>query len=75
MSMAVTSIRLPADTLAHLRRLAHLESLDLGRSITWACMVRELVDRHLRDRAEAERMKTAARSERAPGSHAGATPS
>jgi hypothetical protein len=48
--MAVTSLRLAPETLAELRTLAHLESLRRGCSVSWAGLIREVVEQHLLDR-------------------------
>ena len=53
MRTPVTSIRLPKKMLADLKALARREAVRRGRDVTWATIMRELVERRLRrERAE-----------------------
>lgn len=45
--MKGTSIRFSPDTLSQLEVLACLESLRLGRRVSWASLVRGVVEEHL----------------------------
>ena len=47
MRMEVTSLRLPPGMLVKLTALASVETLRRGRRVTWAGLVREVVERHL----------------------------
>jgi hypothetical protein len=42
-----TSIRFSPGTMEQLKRIAHLRSLETGKTVTWNEIVRELVERHL----------------------------
>jgi hypothetical protein len=42
-----TSIRFSPGTLEKLKVIAHLRSLETGRTVTWNGLVRECVERHL----------------------------
>jgi hypothetical protein len=48
----VTSIRIDLDTLKQLKRLAHRESLEADREVTWATMVRQAIERLLSKKEE-----------------------
>lgn len=45
--MQVTAIRLPAAMFARLQVLSALETIRLGRRVTWAALVRQAIDEHL----------------------------
>jgi hypothetical protein len=47
MKLVETSIRFSPGTLEQLKYLAHLRSLETGRTVTWNGLVRDLVERHL----------------------------
>jgi hypothetical protein len=49
MKTRVTSLRLGVGVMAELRRLAHLESLRLGREVSASALVRALVEQYIRD--------------------------
>jgi predicted DNA-binding protein len=42
-----TSIRFSPGTLERLKTLAHLRSLETGKTVTWNALVRECVEKHL----------------------------
>jgi hypothetical protein len=42
-----TSVRFSPGTMARLRTLAHLRSIELGKTISWNKMVRDVVEKHL----------------------------
>src|SRR5262249_135584 len=44
MNDRVTSLRLPSETLARLRRIAHWRSLETGEETTWGDLAREALD-------------------------------
>ena len=45
--MTTAGIRMPQVMLAELHRLAHQESLRLGKNISWASLAREVLRREL----------------------------
>lgn len=47
MRMKLTSLRLPEQTVAQLRTLAHVESLKRGCDISWSGLIREAVEQRL----------------------------
>jgi predicted DNA-binding protein len=47
MKKVETSIRFSPGTLERLKTLAHLRSLETGRTVTWNALVRECVEKHL----------------------------
>lgn len=47
MTTRVTSLRLDPETLKRLKRLAHRESLDRDREVTWSSLVRRAIERLL----------------------------
>ena len=47
MRLVETTIRFSAGTLEKLRFLAHVRSLEAGRTVTWNALVRDLVETHL----------------------------
>jgi hypothetical protein len=47
MSMETTSIRFSKGTLPRLKVLAHLKSLETGKTVSWNSLVRELVESYL----------------------------
>jgi hypothetical protein len=52
--MDTSSIRFSPGTLERLRRLAHLKSLETGRTVTWNALVRDLVEKDLLAKGEAD---------------------
>jgi predicted DNA-binding protein len=42
-----TSIRFSPGTLERLKTLAHLRSLETGKTVTWNALVRDCVEKHL----------------------------
>lgn len=44
MSSKVTSIRLPTDTLARLKRLARRRSVQSDKDVTWSELVRQAIE-------------------------------
>jgi predicted DNA-binding protein len=54
MRTPVTSIRLPQEQLHGLKVLARKEAVRRGRDVTWATIVRELVEDRLRREQEDE---------------------
>jgi hypothetical protein len=42
-----TSIRFSPGTLQRLKDIAHLRSLETGKTVTWNGLVRDLVEKHL----------------------------
>jgi hypothetical protein len=42
-----TSIRFSPGTLDRLRYIAHIRSLETGKTVTWNGLVRDLVEKHL----------------------------
>src|SRR5947207_1667909 len=52
MRLEETTIRFAPETLKRLRTIAHLRSLESGKTVTWNGMVRQLVEAHLQTQAE-----------------------
>jgi hypothetical protein len=52
MKRQVTAIRVDPDTLRQLKRLAHRQSLEGDREVTWSTMVRQAIERLLSEQEE-----------------------
>jgi hypothetical protein len=47
MRLVETSVRFSPGTLEQLKLMAHLRSIESGRTVTWNALVRDCVERHL----------------------------